>query len=186
MLLLERGKLRLDDLLREYLPEFQGEGTGSITLRHLLTHTSGCDRDYPRNPTGLAPRPLALACAERATNMPGTVFRYTISTSSCSAKCAAVSRRKLNDFVASELYGPLRMRDTGYLPSTNQIARIAPPSKAPKHVAGRVHDPTARRMGVWPVTRIFTTAGDLARYARMLLNGGELDGVRLFKPATWS
>src|SRR5947207_12231799 len=75
------------------------------------------------------------------------------------------------------------MKDTGYLPAKSLLARIAPTqTNVPR---GVVHDPTARYMGgVAGHAGLFTTAADLARYARMLLNSGELDGVRLFRPET--
>src|SRR5581483_8188136 len=88
-----------------------------------------------------------------------------------------------------EIYEPLKMRDTGYLPATNKLARIAPTEWASENtnlmLRGVVHDPTARHMGgVAGHAGLFTTAADLARYARMLLNGGELEGARIFKPET--
>ena len=188
MLLLERGSLSLEDPVRRHLPEFQGEGREGITLRHLLTHTSGLRPGLPAKPdwAGYAAA-IALACAEKPTNAPGTVFRYSdINFILLGEVVQRVSRRKLEEFVATGIYGPLRMRDTGYLPSASQLERIAPTEQSPEGLLrGRVHDPTARRMGgVAGHAGIFTTAGDLARYARMLLNEGELDGVRLFRRET--
>jgi len=79
--------------------------------------------------------------------------------------------------------------DTGYLPPAEKIPRIAPTEPDPEHtnifLRGVVHDPTSRHMGgVAGHAGIFSTASDLARYARMLLNEGSLDGVRIFKPET--
>src|SRR5258708_2506863 len=78
------------------------------------------------------------------------------------------------------------MKDTGYLPSRSKLSRIAPTEVVNgKPFRGVVHDPTARHMGgVAGHAGLFTTAPDLARYGRMLLNHGTLDGVRIFKPET--
>ena len=97
-----------------------------------------------------------------------------------------ITGKKLNDFAAAELYKPLKMTDTGFLPAAKLIPRIAPTEGTAKDMLrGVVHDPTSRRMGgVAGHAGVFTTASDLARYARMLLNEGELDGVRIFRPET--
>ena len=188
MLLLERGQLKLDDAVRAHLAEFRGEGTEGVTIRHLLTHTSGLRPGLPALPEWSGYQAgLALACVENATNAPGTVFRYSdINFILLGEIVQRVSKRRLNEFVAAELYAPLRMRDTGFLPPPNQLARIAPTEQTTNGMLrGVVHDPTARRLGgVAGHAGLFTTAADLARYARMLLNNGELDGVRLLKPET--
>jgi uncharacterized protein YbbC (DUF1343 family) len=188
MLLIEHGRIKLDDLVRTHLSEFRGEGTETITIRHLLTHTSGLRPGLPANPawsgyeTG-----IARACVEAATNTPGTMFRYSdINFILLGEIVQRVSQRKLEEFVAAEIYQPLRMRDTGYLPTSNQLARIAPTEQTTNGMLrGIVHDPTARRMGgVAGHAGLFTTAADLARFARMMLNEGELDGVRVFRRET--
>jgi uncharacterized protein YbbC (DUF1343 family)/CubicO group peptidase (beta-lactamase class C family) len=188
LLLIERGQVKLDDKVRTHLPEFRGEGTEAITLRHLLTHTSGLRPGLPSQPEWAGSEAgIALACQEKATNAPGTAFRYSdINFILLGEVVQRVTRRKLEEFVATEIHGPLRMHDTGYLPSTNLLARIAPTQQSAEGMLhGKVHDPTARRMGgVAGHAGLFTTAADLARYARMLLNRGELDGVRVFKAET--
>jgi uncharacterized protein YbbC (DUF1343 family)/CubicO group peptidase (beta-lactamase class C family) len=188
LLLIERGLLQPDDLVRTHIPEFRGEGTATITLRHLLTHTSGLRAGLPAKPEWSGYESgIALACAETPTNAPGTVFRYSdINFILLGEIVQRVSRRKLHEFVADEVYSRLRMRDTGYLPPASQRSRIAPTEQTTNGMLrGVVHDPTARRMGgVAGHAGLFTTASDLARYARLLLNQGELDGVRLFKPET--
>src|SRR4029077_11626141 len=85
-----------------------------------------------------------------------------------------------------EVYRPLRMKDTGYLPPKATLKRIAPTEVVNGLPwRGTVHDPTARHMGgVAGHAGLFTTPADLARYARMLLNEGELNGKRIFKPET--
>ena len=189
MLLIERGKLQLEGAVANYLPEFAGDGRERVTLRHLLTHTSGL-----RPGLGLASAwtgqaaAIQLACAEKLRTPPGTELRYSdINFILLGEIVQRVSGQRLEQFVAREIFQPLQMRDTGYLPDAAKLGRIAPTEnhKTDGLLRGRVHDPTARRMGgVAGHAGVFTTAGDLARYARMLLNEGELDGVRVFKPET--
>jgi len=97
-----------------------------------------------------------------------------------------VSKKRLDVFCAEEIFGPLKMHDTGYNPPAAKRTRIAPTTVTDgKALLGVVHDPRARKTsGVAGHAGLFTTAPDLARYARMLLQAGELDGVRLFKPET--
>ena len=188
MLLIERGQVRLEEKVRHYIPEFQGEGTEEITIRHLMTHTSGLRSGISGNPPWSGYKTgIDLACHEKAEDPPGTVFRYSdINFILLGEVVQRVSGKKLNDFAAAEIFRPLKMVDTGYLPSAKSIPRIAPTEGTTNGMLrGVVHDPTSRRMGgVAGHAGVFTTARDLARYARMLLNEGELEGTRLFKPET--
>jgi uncharacterized protein YbbC (DUF1343 family) len=188
MRLVERGQIVLDAPAQKYLPEFNGGGKEAITVRQLLTHTSGL-RAGIETRSDWSGRQAAIqkAAEEKLQTAPGTAFRYSdINFIVLGAIVERVSRKPLQDFVASEIYGPLKMRDTGYLPPESKRARIAPTEVVNgTPYRGVVHDPTARKMGgVAGHAGLFTTAADLARYARMLLNLGELDGVRVFKPET--
>ena len=150
LLLIERGQVKLTDTVRTHIPEFRGEGTEAITIRHLLTHTSGLRPGLPASPPWNGYEAgIALACVEKATNAPGTVVRYSdINFILLGEIVQRVSKRRLNEFVASEIYAPLRMRDTGYLPASSQLARIAPTEQTTNGMLrGIVHDPTSRRMG---------------------------------------
>ncbi|HEU0010577.1 MAG TPA: exo-beta-N-acetylmuramidase NamZ domain-containing protein [Verrucomicrobiae bacterium] len=188
MLLVERGQIDLEAPARRYLPEFKGDGKEAITIRQLLTHTSGLRPGIARNPPWKgADAAIRLACAEKLQSPPGAVFRYSdINFFLLGEIVQRVSGRRLEEFCAREIYQPLRMIDTGYLPPREKLQRIAPTEPADGvMLRGTVHDPTARLMGgVAGHAGVFTTAADLARYARMLLNGGELDGARVFKPET--
>jgi uncharacterized protein YbbC (DUF1343 family)/CubicO group peptidase (beta-lactamase class C family) len=187
MLLIERGQLRLEDKLNRYLTNIHPDAA-DIKIVHLLTHTSGLRPGIPANPPWQGyERAIQLACEERPTNPPGTIFRYSdINFILLGEVVQRVTGRRLHEFVEKEVYGPLQMRDTGFLPSSNRLARIAPTEQSEiGMLRGVVHDPTARRMGgVAGHAGLFTTVADAARYARMLLNLGELDGVRILKPET--
>jgi CubicO group peptidase (beta-lactamase class C family) len=200
--LAEEGRIDLDAKLIAYFPECASGGKDAITIRHLLTHSSGL-------PSGLPPKPAwhgdaaahELACKQVVTHAPGTFFRYSdINYVLLGQLVRKVSGMPLNEFARTRIYEPLKMRDTGYLPlerlGKDAAALIAPTQKGKEGVEtahgdlapgqllqGVVHDPTARRMdGVAGSAGVFTTAHDVARYARMLLQGGELDGVRVLSP----
>lgn len=188
MVLVERGQLGLDDLVSKYLPEFSGGGKETVTIRHLITHTSGLRPDISLKPewsgTDTA---IKLACAEKLATKPGEKIVYSDTGPILLGEIVhRVSGKPLDQFLQAELYGPLGMKDTGFNPPKGKLGRVAPTEvERGTPVRGVVHDPRARRMGgVAGHAGLFFTASDLARYARMLLNLGELDGVRIFKPET--
>jgi len=188
MLLVERGQVKLDEAAQTYIPEFKGDGKEAITVRQLLTHTSGLRPDISTRPAWSGyDTAIRMACAEKLVTPPGTAFRYSdINFFLLGEIVRRVSGSPLNEFVAREIYGPLKMTDSGFLPPATKLLRIAPTERINGRILrGIVHDPTARFMGgVAGHAGLFLTAADLARFARMMLNGGELDGVRIFKPET--
>ena len=188
MLLVERGKIKLDERVQTYVPEFKNDGKEAITIRQLMTHTSGLRPDISTQPAWSGyDTAIRMACAEKLVTPPDTAFRYSdINFFLLGEVVRRVSGMKLNEFVAREIYQPLKMTDTGYLPPATKLSRIAPTERIDGVVLrGIVHDPTARYMGgVAGHAGLFTTAADLTRYARMLLNLGGLDGVRIFKADT--
>jgi uncharacterized protein YbbC (DUF1343 family)/CubicO group peptidase (beta-lactamase class C family) len=188
LLLVERGRLDPDAPVASYLPEFSGAGRDQILLKHLLTHTSGLPPGITARPDWVGYDPaIRLACAEIPTAPPGTMFRYSdVNFILLGEIVQRIGGETLDRFVRDHFYVPLKMTDTCFLPEAGQIPRIAPTTREGNAVVrGMVHDPTARRMGgVAGHAGLFTTAADLARFSRMLLNGGELDGTRVLKPAT--
>jgi len=188
MILIERGQVKLDAAVTNYIPEFGDGEKGLVTVRELMTHTSGMPPDIETKPDwhGEATA-IQKACAEKLFAPPGTVFKYSdINFFLLGEIVQRVSGTRLEVFVQKEIYGPLKMTDTGYLPRKDKISRIAPTEVVDGvPYRGVVHDPTARHMGgVAGHAGLFVSTSDLARYARMLLNQGELDGVRIFKPET--
>jgi CubicO group peptidase (beta-lactamase class C family) len=190
MLLIERGQVKLDEPVCSYIPEFKGEGREAVTVRELMTHTSGLPEDIETKTDWHGQvEAIKKACAEKLRTPPGTNFKYSdINFILLGEIVQRVSHTPLEVFVQREIYAPLKMKDTGYLPSPEKLPRIAPTEVVDgKPWRGVVHDPTARHMGgVAGHAGLFITAADLARYARMLLNLGELDGVRILKPDTVS
>ena len=194
LMLAEEGRLDLDAPLVRYFPECAGGGKDAVTVRHLLSHTSGLPAGLPAKPDWRGDEHAhALACAQQTTHPPGTFFRYSdINYVLLGQLVRRISGMPLDVFAQRRIFAPLRMRDTGYLPLARMpAAAIAPTQKggpdglhgdlAPgRLLQGVVHDPTVRRMGgVAGSAGVFSSARDIARFARMLLNGGELDGVRV-------
>lgn len=188
MLLVERGQVRLDAPVSDYLPEFTGAGRELVTVHHLLTHTSGLRPDISLTPAWSGrDAALKLFWAENLTAPPGTRVIYSDTGPILLGEIVRrVSGRPLDAFVEAEVYRPLQMHDTGFNPPAAKRARIAPTEvEDGQPLRGVVHDPRARRLGgVAGHAGLFTTAADLARFARLLLAGGKLDGVRLFQPET--
>ncbi len=188
MLLLQRGKLSLEAPVSRYLPRFTGEGREQITLRHLLTHTSGLKPGLSRQPAWQGYQTaIDLALRETPNPAPGTAFRYSdINFILLGEIVRQITGDSLDRFAEREIFRPLRMKDTRFLPTAALTRRAAPTEKVEERVLrGIVHDPTSRAMGgVAGHAGLFTTASDLARYCRMLLGGGELEGTRLFSAET--
>lgn len=189
MRLFEQGRVRLSDPVTKYLPEFQG-GKSEITVRQLLTHFSGLRPDVDLKPewtgydTGIRKALVDLPVAG-----PGEKFIYSdINFLLLGEMVRRLSGRPLNEFVEGEVFAPLAMKYTRFLPPAEWRDRIAPTEKMkgqPYPLRGTVHDPTTRFMGgVAGHAGLFSTAGDLSRFAQMMLNYGELDGARVFKEAT--
>ncbi|HEY6137406.1 MAG TPA: exo-beta-N-acetylmuramidase NamZ domain-containing protein [Thermoanaerobaculia bacterium] len=189
-LLIERGKVELDAPLNRYIAEARGD----MTIRHLLTHTSGLRPDLDlREPWSGYETGIALAVKEEPVNRPGYVFRYSdINYELLGEVVRRVSGQPLDVFARREIFAPLHMRDTHFRPLSPLAGRgwreapgegrIAPTEFADGvMLRGVVHDPTARRMGgVAGHAGLFTTAADLAKFARMLLRGG----APIFKRST--
>ncbi len=188
MRLVEQGRIGLEATVSTYIPEFRGGGKETITVRQLLTHTAGLRPDIGLTPewTGREAA-IRLACAETLQARPGEKFIYSDTSMILLGEIVRrVSGEPLDRFVAREVFAPLRMTDTGFNPPADKRGRIAPTEvEHGEPVRGVVHDPRARRMGgVAGHAGLFTTAADLARFSRMMLNEGQLDGARVFRPET--
>ena len=183
MKLYEQGKIKLDDPVTAYLPEFQG-GKSNVTIRNLLTHYSGLRPDLDIDPpwTGYETG-IRKALIDKPTGPPGRNFVYSdINFELLGEIVQRVSGKPFDQFAREQIFEPLGMRETTFKPSAALAARIAPTevdASTGTPWRGVVHDPTARFMGgVAGHAGVFSTAYDLARYAEMMLSG------HLFAPAT--
>ncbi|SPE40033.1 conserved exported hypothetical protein [Candidatus Sulfopaludibacter sp. SbA3] len=189
MKLFEQGKFRLNDRVTDYLPEFQG-GKSDITIRQLFTHFSGLRPDVPLNPVWSSYETgMRLAYTDKPAGPPGLRFVYSdINFELLGELVHRLSGQMLSDYAKQQIYLPLGMKETTFQPPAAWIPRIAPTERLGKDgppLRGVVHDPTARYMGgVAGHAGLFSTAADLSRFAQMMINGGELNGVRILSPLT--
>jgi len=205
MILIERGKVRLSDPLSTYIPEIKGEGRDRITIELLLTHRAGYapDFDLKERWTGYD-EAIKRLIHEPLRNPPGARFVYSdIGYIALGEVVQQASGLSLDEFARQNIFAPLGMHNTGFLPNAHQRARTAPtekrrgqisylgdtPENAPadsdKWLRGEVHDPTSYRMnGIAGHAGLFSTADDLAIYCQMILNGGEYRGARILGPLT--
>ena len=190
MQLVEQGKVDLDAPLQHYIPEWTGPNKERVTVRHLLTHSSGLPafRAYDKITTN-ADSIAKLMFATPLDTVPGARMVYSdIGAYMLGKLVERVSGETLDQYVVRHVFQPLGMNETRYNPPAAWIDRIAPTEIDPLRggkVRGKVHDERAYYLGgVSAHAGIFTSAHDLARFARMYLNGGTLDGVRVVKPET--
>jgi len=189
MKLFELGKLRLNDRVTDYLPEFQG-GKSAITIRNLMTHFSGLRGDLDLQPpwsgyeTG-----IHRALVDTPAGPPGVRFVYSdINFILLGEIVHRLSGEMLPDYAGKTVFAPLGMRETMFLPPPSLRPRIAPTEMLDKEhllLRGVVHDPTSRYMGgIAGHAGLFSTADDLARFCQMMLDRGTGNGARIFSPLT--
>ncbi len=183
--LVDQGKVSLDAPVVRYLNDWKGARTADITIRQLLTHSSGL----------AAWRPFYKEAADRTEaraqlmlvgpdTPPGTRYLYSdMNFMLLGMVVERVTGLSLDRAFLTMVAEPLRLTDTRFLPDSALRARIAPTEFDPwrqRQLRGEVHDENASRFeGVSGHAGLFATGDDLARMARFWLNGGILDGVRL-------
>lgn len=190
VLLAERGYLLLDEPASQYVPEFAVNGKESITLRHLMTHTSGLPDMLPQNQS-LRERHAPMEefirgiCALTPDFPAGTGIQYQSTGIAILGEIVQrVSGQPLRDFLRQEVFEPLEMHDTALgmagLPR-GRLSLVNLPTEQIGADWGWNSDYWRGLGAAWG--GMFSTVHDLTRYLQMILNGGELDGVRVFSPA---
>jgi len=176
MQLVERGQVRINDPVAKYIPEFAQNGKEDITVRNLLTHYSGLrgDLDLTQAWQGHDVA-FSMAFAEMPVIPPGSHFLYSdINFIVLGALIERVTGSSEDEYCRKNIFAPLGMTHTRFLPPAAWKSAIAPTEydEQSKMLRGIVHDPTARRMGgVAGHAGLFSTAGDLSKFALALLNG---------------
>ena len=187
--LIEEGKVALDAPVATYLPEFAAGGKESVTIRQLLTHTSGFTSWLPlwsRYPDKASR--IKAVMDQPLTNPPGSTYLYSdLNMITLGVVVERLRGKPLDQVVAERVTGPLGMHDTGYNPTdrTRTAATEYQTSPARGMVWGEVHDENAWSLGgVAGHAGVFSTADDLAVLSQALLNGGTYRGHRILSRAS--
>lgn len=190
MILVDEGRLELDTPVQHLLPGFVGENKEKVTIRHLLTHSSGLPAWAPLYETleGKETYVDSIQAMSLAYE-PGTQAVYSdLGVILLGAILEKTAGEPLDTFIRRRVFEPLGMENTLFLPPPEWCGKIAPTefdSTRGRFIHGEVHDENARALGgVAPHAGLFSTAGDLARFAQMVLNRGILDGTRIISEET--
>ena len=195
LMLQDEGKLSVDDPVAKYIPQLAALKTadgkpGNLTLRHLLTHTSGMSEataEESKDARTLADL-IPHFAAKPLKFEPGTKWQYCQSAINTLGRIVEVaSGQSFPEFLEKRLFGPLGMKDTTFYPTPEQAARIA---KAYKVADGKLEEVAVkgdydfRRANRYPAANggLYSTAPDYARFCQMILNQGALDGKQYLKP----
>jgi serine-type D-Ala-D-Ala carboxypeptidase len=189
LILVDHGRLSLNDPVSRYLPAFAGEGKEQVTLQHLLTHTSGLPSSLDLYSHGWSREQIEEhVCRASLTAKPGERVIYSdLGFILLGEIASALLRQPLEQAARRLVLEPLGMADSGFCPGALLKPRIAATEFDPalgRHKHGEVHDENAAAMGgVSGHAGLFATAADLAAYAAMWLGRGTYRGRRLFSRA---
>ncbi len=191
MQLYEKGLFNLDDPVADYLPEFAAGGKEEVTIRQLMTHTSGFTAWIPLYSQGNSREDrISIALQYPLANDPGSTYTYSdLNMIALGALIEKLSGKRLDEYVRDHITKPLGMKDTMYNPPESLKDRIAATEYQPALgrglVWGEVHDENAWSLdGVAGHAGVFSTAGDLAKFAHMYVNEGTYGGKRILKKET--
>jgi CubicO group peptidase (beta-lactamase class C family) len=191
MQLYEKGLFKLDDPVAKYIPEFAANGKEQVTIRQLLTHTSGFTAWIPLYSQGSTREDrLQIVFKQGLANPPGTKYEYSdLNMITVGALIERLSGQRQDEFVNEHITEPLGMKDTMYNPPVSLKNRIAATEyqSTPNRglVWGQVHDENAWSLdGVAGHAGVFSTAEDLAKLAHIFINDGKYAGKSILKPET--
>jgi CubicO group peptidase (beta-lactamase class C family) len=185
---LERGTLGIDAKVAAYLPDFTGAAARGLTVRHLLTHTSGLRPELPLYDCGSAEARRAMLRREEPVTEPGTTYLYSdLNLLLLQHVLERLTGRGLDDLIHAGITRPLGMTATAFGPCPGAAAtedQRRPWGKAERGMLrGEVHDENAWALGgVAGHAGLFSTARDLAVFCRTLLAGGSYGPARILGP----
>jgi CubicO group peptidase (beta-lactamase class C family) len=197
MMMQDEGKLQVDDLVEKYIPEFANLKTAEgepakLTIRHLLTHTSGL-AEMPRQgarPVKTLAEAIPYYLNRPVAFKPGSKWVYCQSGINTAARVVeVVSGKTFDRFCDERIFGPLGMKDTTFYPTSEQLARLA--QAYARNKDGALEAAKLRMLGGSVSSRermpmanggLFSTAPDYYRFCKMLLEGGKFEGKTLLKP----
>jgi len=202
MMLVDEGKLGLDDEVSKYLPAFKSPqvlskvdvaagtyetrpATRPITIRQLLTHTSGIGYSWSdpglalvQKKTGAADLDLPLV------NEPGAQWTYGASTRVLGMVIEKISGQTIDKYLEARILGPLGMKDTTYAVPSSKTARVVSRNQRTDGKIVEIPNPDPIPPTIRGDGGLYSTAADYGRFVQMILNHGQLDGVRILKEQT--
>ena len=206
MMLVDEGRLTLDDAVEKFLPEFKGQMVIAekdddhvllkkpqhpITVREILSHTAGLPFKSAIEVPTVDMLPIHTGVRSHAmsplVSEPGTKYEYSnAGTNTAGRLIEVLSGMSYEEFMRARLFEPLGMNDTVWVLSDEQERRLAKTYKPNEEKTALVetrtdqlfYPLTDRRRQPFPAGGLFSTVGDVARFCQMILNGGELDGRR--------
>ncbi|MBC7855691.1 MAG: beta-lactamase family protein [Pirellulaceae bacterium] len=189
MILVDQGKLKLEEPVAIYLPEFAANNKEKVTVRQLLVHVSGLIpdnsiKDYDDGAHEALKRVFAL----KLQTSPGERFAYSdMNYVVLGELIKKLAGKNVHEFSQEHVFQPLGMRETTYMPGDDLKRRAAPTQQREgKWMQGEVHDPRAWKLGgIAGHAGLFSTAEDLAIYASMMLRRGEQGGTRILSEDAW-
>lgn len=215
MTLYDEGKFQLDDEVSKYIPEFENTPVynpetkelepqeNKMTIRHLLTHTSGLTYGWDQNAyvdslyraTGAASWDVPLGDQIKTLaeiplkHQPGTTWEYSVSIDVAGYICEVISGMPLDEFFKTRILDPLKMEDSGFYVPESKHSRFSVLYNLDENGALTASDNADFNFKIKPLLfsgggGMVSTIEDYSRFGRMLLNGGELDGVRILQEST--
>jgi len=199
LMLMEEGKLSLEDPVSKFIPGFEANGKAAVRVRELMTHSSGlkayenwksveADRgEATTKPNALMARYAALPTIY--TPREGHVYSC-LNFQTLAHLNEQVAGETMASFLGKRVFVPMEMRDTTYTPTTEQLARTAPTMRKADGtpIVGVIHDPLAHYHGTETCTPgnagLFSTGPDMARFCQLWLGQGSFDGRRYLKAGT--
>ena len=197
MVLVDAGKLKLDDPVSQYLPEFKDRPVISklnpadatyetrpakraITIRHLMTHTSGLGYAFTDPTIARLLKDTKITEPELPLLQdPGTKWQYSASTRVLGWVVEKVSGEKLDVFLQKQIFGPLKMVDTAHVVVADKVSRVVTVHSRKDGKLTEEANTPAQESTIRGDGGLYSTANDYALFVRMLLNGGTLNGVKI-------
>jgi beta-glucosidase-like glycosyl hydrolase/CubicO group peptidase (beta-lactamase class C family) len=190
MQLVDQQKVDVNAPVQKYLPDWTGPNKEKVLIRHLLTHASGLPAWRPlyKEATN-AEQAMQLVYQTPLDTVPGARFLYSdLNFILLGEVVRRVSGQRVDAYTRDHVFGPLKMTDTQFNPDKSLLPRIAPTEVDPwrqRQIRGEVHDENAFILGgVAGHAGLFSTAADVTRLCQAYLNGGTLDGARIWSPET--
>lgn len=190
MHLVDAGKIDVNAPVQKYLPDWQGPNKEKVLVRHLLTHSSGLVAWRPIYKEATSPENgMQIVYAAPLDTLPGARMLYSdLNFILLGEIVKRLTGKRVDAYARENIFGPLGMTDTQFTPDKSLIPRIAPTEVDPwrgRQIRGEVHDENAFALGgVAGHAGLFSTAHDVTRLCQAYLNGGTLNGVKVWSPET--